>query len=373
MKICIKLMFVLFISTGLCVNIFSQPTFKTGKIGVELNDFGRIRIYAPTLGNYKQIERTTILVSTGPGNVYDYMNDATIVTKAYSTDQLFFSDFELVNSCKSILGLRPSIIVNTNVYGWDKESFVIVKFTVNNNNYQSINPYIGIEIIPCIDNEFGFEYVKFNRDERTVVIYKSTYVGFKFIKDRVSVMMNFSEWYYDYFRNDSTLFDWLTNKKYDSLYIASSSGSIVTLGLPPVTLAGYDTAYVYLAIAYGKTEAEMRDNLALAVQKQKVLTNVEADIERPLDYILRQNYPNPFNPTTKINFSIPSVGANCCSPVQLKVYNILGNEVATLINEEKNPGNYEVDFNAEDLPSGIYFYRLTVGERSLAKKMILMK
>ncbi len=93
----------------------------------------------------------------------------------------------------------------------------------------------------------------------------------------------------------------------------------------------------------------------------------------PIKLELSQNYPNPFNPVTTIKFSIPSVGANCCSPVQLKVYDILGNEIATLVNEVKQPGNYVVEFDAAGLSTGIYFYRLRAGEISLINKMVLMK
>ena len=81
----------------------------------------------------------------------------------------------------------------------------------------------------------------------------------------------------------------------------------------------------------------------------------------PEEFELYQNYPNPFNPSTKIKFTIPNViasGAKQSQLVTLKVYDVLGNEIATLVNEEKPAGNYEVEFNATGLPSGIYFYQL---------------
>lgn len=96
----------------------------------------------------------------------------------------------------------------------------------------------------------------------------------------------------------------------------------------------------------------------------------------PQEYNLLQNYPNPFNPTTKIKYSIPSVTlrqAQSDIRVALKVYDILGREVATLVNEEKPEGEYEVEFNAANLPSGIYFYQLRAGEFTETKKMVLLK
>jgi hypothetical protein len=95
----------------------------------------------------------------------------------------------------------------------------------------------------------------------------------------------------------------------------------------------------------------------------------------PVQYSLEQNYPNPFNPSTKIRYSIPSVTPSGVegSLVTLKVYDVLGNEVVTLVNEEKPVGNYEVEFNASGFASGIYFYKLQAGSFNQVKKMILMK
>lgn len=88
----------------------------------------------------------------------------------------------------------------------------------------------------------------------------------------------------------------------------------------------------------------------------------------PTAYSLDQNYPNPFNPGTIINFSIPNEGF-----VTLSIYNFIGQQVATLVNESKPAGTYEVDFVAEGLTSGIYFYQITSGNFSETKKMMLLK
>jgi hypothetical protein len=85
-------------------------------------------------------------------------------------------------------------------------------------------------------------------------------------------------------------------------------------------------------------------------------------------YALYQNFPNPFNPSTTINYQIPEL-----SFVIIKVYDVLGNEIATLVNEEKPAGKYAVDFIANNLPSGVYLYRLKAGEFVSAKKMIILK
>jgi len=106
------------------------------------------------------------------------------------------------------------------------------------------------------------------------------------------------------------------------------------------------------------------------------VVNVKDEITEPVDFTLYQNYPNPFNPTTTIKYSIPAVGAHSGASVQnilLKIYDILGNEVATLVNEQIAPGNYEVQWNATCFASGVYFYRLQAGEFNLVKKLSLIK
>ena len=88
---------------------------------------------------------------------------------------------------------------------------------------------------------------------------------------------------------------------------------------------------------------------------------------------LMQNYPNPFNPITKIKYSIPSVGTQLGVFIRLKVYDILGNEVATLVNEKQSPGYHEVELNGSKLPSGVYFYNIQAGSFADTKKLVLMK
>jgi len=102
------------------------------------------------------------------------------------------------------------------------------------------------------------------------------------------------------------------------------------------------------------------------------VTDVE-DIQVPFEFKLAQNYPNPFNPVTKIEFTIPEFPKGANGLVTLKVYNILGNEVVTLVNEQKPAGSYEVEFDASSLPSGVYFYTLKTGSFSRTRKMILLK
>jgi len=100
---------------------------------------------------------------------------------------------------------------------------------------------------------------------------------------------------------------------------------------------------------------------------------IEVDITPPTEFTLMQNYPNPFNPVTTIRYSIPSIFGFEALTVKLKVFDVLGNEIATLVNEPKTPGNYEVKFETGKLSSGIYIYRLESKGMIQVRKMMLLK
>ncbi len=93
----------------------------------------------------------------------------------------------------------------------------------------------------------------------------------------------------------------------------------------------------------------------------------------PSEFTLSQNYPNPFNPVTNIKFGISKLPKGQVEFVTLKVFDLQGKEVAELLNENKFPGNYVVEFDGENFPSGTYFYKLTAGQFSETRRMILLK
>ena len=88
----------------------------------------------------------------------------------------------------------------------------------------------------------------------------------------------------------------------------------------------------------------------------------------PKAFALEQNYPNPFNPSTEVKYELPVP-----SHVVLKVYNVLGNEVAIIVDEKKSAGSYVVTWNADEMPSGVYLYRLTAGDLTITRKMLLLR
>ena len=141
----------------------------------------------------------------------------------------------------------------------------------------------------------------------------------------------------------------------------------------------FDVNYNIVNIEADTVEFLITDNKTIHLTKQFIFTYTQ-----PKEFRLEQNYPNPFNPSTKIRYTIPmnpplspftkgGSGESRGGFVTLKVYDILGNEVATLVNEEKPAGYYEVEFNAGRIASGVYIYRLTSEKFVSTKKMMVVK
>lgn len=125
----------------------------------------------------------------------------------------------------------------------------------------------------------------------------------------------------------------------------------------------------YKVIAFSELPGTYESNIVACTGNKapkKIIAN--QTLNSPLEYSLYQNYPNPFNPTTQINYSIKEAGL-----ITLKVYDILGKEIVDLVNENKEAGNYSVNFDASNLPSGVYIYSIQSGAFVSSKKMVLIK
>ncbi len=129
----------------------------------------------------------------------------------------------------------------------------------------------------------------------------------------------------------------------------------------------------YYTISEEREYNQVRSQAHLYYYPRKIdLTNIKEELIEN-DFSLLQNFPNPFNPVTTLKYSLKSELKNKKSKVQITVYDIMGQYVATLVDEYKASGIYEVKFNASNIPSGIYFYNLTFGDFSSTKKMIVLK
>jgi hypothetical protein len=154
--------------------------------------------------------------------------------------------------------------------------------------------------------------------------------------------------------------------------IADATGRYVLFGVAPGTytvyadLPGTESLDSKTAtVSYSGTGIPLGAVVDLSLS---VVTDVEAAADRPVDFTLAQNYPNPFNPSTIISYQLPTAGH-----VDLRVYDVLGREVAVLVNGVQTAGTHSVTFNASSLATGVYMYRLTSGSMTDVKKMLLMK
>jgi hypothetical protein len=147
-----------------------------------------------------------------------------------------------------------------------------------------------------------------------------------------------SVWRHHWLNSSWTPEDWI--RKFGDFVLTDSAGN-------NYEYEGFNFTFTYKTIVTGVTSQSGKE---------------------PSTYSLSQNYPNPFNPSTKISWQLP-----VSSQATLKVYDILGREVATLVNEYRQAGKYETKFNAASLPSGVYFYRIQAGSFVETKKMILLK
>ncbi len=143
----------------------------------------------------------------------------------------------------------------------------------------------------------------------------------------------------------------------------------------PVDIPASSSVDIAFAVAAGVQKEDLSEAFTNARSKfQVILTDVDNKYDNVIhSFNLAQNYPNPFNPATRIKYSVPKIINNQSSIINLKVYDVLGNEIATLVNEDKPAGDYEVDFNASKFSSGVYFYKLTAGGITMTKKMVLLR
>ncbi len=364
----LSLLFVLIFSGFVFNELFAQ-SFQTGSIGVEVNVYGRVRIHAPAIGNLRQIDRSSILVGVGPNEVFDYRKDAEQEIAPSNIVNPSKSDFEIFGAFNNAYSnLPPNFLIRLNVYGWQNQPFIVCKFTVVNRETSTKTAFIGIEFIPQPDGTYGLETVKFNLNNLIAYSFRdnSPKVGYK-IFSRPTFSFHAFDWTSTYYDPDSLLWGYLTYGNFDTLFVAGGDGSVAVLTQEPVNIQPNDSVHFYVGIAVGSSDQELFNNMLLAQQKYETLVSV-GDEYALLSYQLKQNYPNPFNPRTRIEFSLPKK-----ERVELEIYNALGQKLQTLINQELETGNHFIDFDASDLNTGVYFYRIKTGEFTSTKKMVLIK
>ncbi len=352
---------------------FAQVDTYLDSINVYVNAYGKIQIYSlpDTIG---QLTRMSPLVGTGSSSVFDDRQDLDTQDPTQLIANPKLSDIEVYGSYNNnYSGLPPNVLVKENIYCWQHQNSIIVKYTVINKETSPINQIFGLELIPEISGAYaGTDTVIYNSKTKILSDWKTEGVAFKFLSGNMNALKMFV--YYSGYGVDSSFWSWMTQGKLDSLLITDPTDPnvddpVLIPSFSSKTLAVGDSAIYYVSVGYGKNKTILEANMAIADLKYNQFTSVNSNTNNvPSNYSLKQNYPNPFNPSTIISYQIPKSGH-----VTLKVYNAIGKEVATLVNAERTAGKYSVDFKAQSLTSGLYFYSIQSGSFHETKKMIFLK
>ncbi len=369
-KVLYKMMMLLSIMLFLQIELRAQE-FENGEIGMSMSQYGRVRVFAPTLST-RQIDRSSIIVTKSPTEVYSYNADAENEDTVRNVANPQFSDFEIWGSFNNAWSsLPPDVHVKNAIMGWNAGGFSVVKLTVISRETAAFNSTIGMEIIPQVDGSYGLESMSWLPSEKIISIYRqpaSTFTGYKLLSNNITTLKPI-DWYEGYDTVDTDLYGWMTAGSIDTLFDSGGDGAVIFFSQNEVNLAPGDSTELYVGIAIGADEAGMIANMTLAEEKYATLTDVKLDNQKVVnDFLLQQNYPNPFNPSTNISFALPQREF-----VTLNVYNMLGQKVASLINNTIEAGLHSVNFEAQNLTSGVYVYNLNAGQYSQSMKMILIK
>ena len=342
--------------------------FRSTDFGASFSQYGSSismgsAIYSFIVKNNNSVNNYFLVLTSLPYYLYRSTNDGLnwvqsnngLPSNPYSYTKLFNKD----SICFIGIARNPSscALFKSSNFGsnWDSipytNSFAIaniINFNPNDNKF-----YLGCNNGVYVSTNSGFSWLVFNN-------------GLPASKNVTSL-----------FFNGDTIYASLRNGGIYRTSIQSSSWTSYNEGLTNLSVNSIygSNNYIYAGVIYG---GFFRRRAIVFTWVKNVSNNI------PDNFELYQNYPNPFNPTTRIKFSIPNGFPIGTLPINtgqvgndkvvvLKVYDILGKEIATLVNESLKPGSYEVTFDGSNLPSGIYFYQLRAGDFVETKKLILLK
>ena len=321
--------------------------------------------YGVTFSEYKTLDRRVVGIYKKPNSdklyaatkydLYEITPDTTVTLKHLPLDPDIFSWFPLRVGNEWVYNSR--VTSESEIDGHTLVTKITREFRYNNNTYFDIDDEYGL----CyrVDSTSGKIYRSyFNSD---TLDYEELFIDLTAEVGDTIYVDQFGESYPILLASEEGFDDWnLSSRKRNFLGQSSplyDLSLIKNIGLSyqlEWELVGYEDELkgaIINGIVYGDT----------------TVVGINDPDNRAKEFSLSQNYPNPFNPTTKIKFVIPQ-----SSFVNLKVYDVLGREVATLVNEEKHPGSYEVEFDASQLSSGVYIYKLQAGSYTSFKKMICL-
>ncbi len=380
-----KKLFTLFIFLFLIAEISSaQATSGTGLISYRLTNAGSLTLAtgSPYVHANREVGRMSIIVAQSSKAVFDYNEDQNSTTFLSQLVTVAGVDSAVeVLTDNSYTFLPPKIKVRIRVMSWKNQKYVIAKYTIIADTINLGSMYHAVIGLPRVGGVYGGETVKYNSAKKIAYYYRDgdaipSYWGVKALNPQIFGLRTLDWDEYSLDPNNDVATDSLRElmtkySSFDASLVAGSNGSIfsVNTGKSAYTKSG-DSTVLYFAIGYGTSEADLYTSIDSATAKYpKIAASVQRDeIIKPIGFSLEQNFPNPFNPSTQIKFS---VGAS--SFVSVKVFDALGREVRTLVNQQLETGAYVTTLSAENLSSGMYYYTLQTGSFTETKKMLLMK
>ena len=307
-----------------------------------------------SVANYQSKQANIVQTKSGPLQ--------TILIQPY-LDSLFYNtegtngfEYFSIRNIEPFLRALDSAGVASNFSFLDffaslQDWYDVYRFTAGTQEYNLLQKDTSITI-GSLSYDFRFSYVGKRLADQTIQTVLGSYNCKKFLL-QWKIAYLFGPLPIELLSTKDTIWiapgNWIVQDIIPGQYI----NNLTFLGIPPFSLPGLDT--------------RLTNDIVVSVADEETIPN---------SFSLEQNYPNPFNPSTRIRYSISDVIASETKQSQLvtlKVYDVLGNEVATLVNEERTAGSYEVDFNAAGLSSGIYFYKLQAGSYTQTRKMILLR
>lgn len=363
-----KTLLFLFVVFFCLAESFPQASFNTGTLEVSINEYGRIRLF--TADETRQLQRCSILVGSNSTSVFDYANDA----EAYAPTELVASptssDYEITGAYDNAYsGDPPDVIVELNAYGWTDENYTLVKYRVINNEVAQINATIGLDIIPELNQEYGFDSVTYDNGNQVIRFHRGDQVnmGVKLLSAPLSSLYSF-EWY-DGYSVDSDYWTWMNNGSLQPQYASNTADGPVTItAQEAIAIEPSMYVNVFYALALGNNEDEMLANITMAEEKYDSFVVGIAENELSAKMDLANNQPNPFSHSTRIDYQITEGGQ-----VSLIVYDAHGREVTTLVNDQLSSGSYHCDFNASGFAEGIYYYTLRSNHQMITRKMVITR
>ena len=362
---------------GLCgfSYVSTRNCYSTGKVHGMGSDIGGLvgSGYFDTVSNC--YSRVNVNGTNNVGGLIGNCIRGSIVDHSYSTGAIYGN-----GNVGGLIGISTSFPVAVVTFSfWDtlssgqsKSTGGVGKSTAEMKSTGIFSDVGWSPVLWYMDSTFndGYPYLSWQNPGGTPIpliaklsMSRTINIGFVTIDSSESIVFNILNSGFDTLRITKIV---STNKRftltYDTIKIAPSAKILLW-----VTITLQDTSSQTGNIIFTSNALSSPDTLTISV-KGATLTSVINKPDIPSSFLIGQNYPNPFNPSTRIEYNIPR-----STFVSLKVYDILGREVAHLVNEVKQPGRYSIQFDGANLPSGIYFYSITTKDFKQVKKMVMLK